>query len=132
MSLTRQDAYTTFYVDKPIWVRYNPRFLDMVSGAGVDPRVKEYFCMADYPEKAAIIKEFSINERDTGSADVQVAMLTHRINHLTGHLKIHRKDNHSRRGLILLVGQRRRLLNYISKKSYAKYQEIVKKLGLRK
>jgi small subunit ribosomal protein S15 len=88
--------------------------------------------MADYPEKAAIIKEFGINERDTGSADVQVAMLTHRINHLTGHLKTHKKDNHSRRGLILLVGQRRRLLNYISKRNYGKYQELVKRLGLRK
>ncbi|MCD6119465.1 30S ribosomal protein S15 [bacterium] len=88
--------------------------------------------MADFPEKSAIIKEYGISERDTGSSEVQAALLTHRINHLTGHLKDHKKDNHSRRGLILLVSRRRHLLNYISRKNYSKYQDLVKKLGLRK
>jgi small subunit ribosomal protein S15 len=88
--------------------------------------------MTDFPEKTSIIKEYRINERDTGSSEVQVAMLTHRINEITEHLKIHKKDNHSRRGLILLVGKRRRHLNYVSKRDYGKYQELVRKLGLRK
>lgn len=88
--------------------------------------------MAEYLDKQAIIREYAMNDRDTGSAEVQVAMLTARINHLTDHLKTHKKDNHSRRGLLMLVGQRRRLLNYISRKDYTGYQTLIKRLGVRK
>ncbi len=88
--------------------------------------------MAEYLDKQAIIREYATSERDTGSAEVQVAMLTARINHLTDHLKTHKKDNHSRRGLLMLVGQRRRLLNYISRKDYQGYQTLIKRLGVRK
>ena len=88
--------------------------------------------MADFAEKSSVMKEYGMHDHDTGSSEVQVAILTHRINDLTGHLKVHKKDNHSRRGLILMVGKRRRLLNYVSKRDYSKYQELVKRLGLRK
>ena len=83
-------------------------------------------------EKATIIKEFGVHESDTGSADTQIAVLTTRINQLTEHLKVHKKDKHSRRGLILLVGKRRRLLNYLARKDFSKYQGLLARLGLRK
>jgi len=83
-------------------------------------------------QKATIIAEFQSHSTDTGSPEVQVAILTKRINHLVEHLKFHKKDNHSRRGLLLMVGQRKRLLNYVSKKDPKRYQTIVEKLALRK
>ena len=83
-------------------------------------------------EKSTIIKEFAKNEKDTGSAEVQIAILTKEINDLTEHLKIHKKDNHSRRGLLKMVGSRRNLLNYLAKKDVQRYRDIVAKLGLRK
>jgi small subunit ribosomal protein S15 len=76
--------------------------------------------------------EHGRTENDTGSPEVQVAMLTHRINHLTEHLKEHKHDHHSRRGLLLLVGQRRRQLNYLSKKDITRYRALIEKLGLRR
>ena len=76
--------------------------------------------------------EHARSERDTGSPEVQVAMLTHRINHLTEHLKEHKHDHHSRRGLLLLVGRRRRLLNYLSTKDITRYRQLIEKLGLRR
>jgi small subunit ribosomal protein S15 len=76
--------------------------------------------------------EHARSERDTGSPEVQVAMLTHRINHLTEHLKEHKHDHHSRRGLLLLVGQRRRLLNYLARTDITRYRELIEKLGLRR
>ena len=79
-----------------------------------------------------IMTEHGRTENDTGSPEVQVAMLTHRINHLTEHLKEHKHDHHSRRGLLLLVGQRRRLLNYLSKKDITRYRRLIEKLGLRR
>lgn len=82
--------------------------------------------------KAEIIKEFATKEGDTGSPEVQVAVLSERISNLTEHLKEHKKDFHSRRGLLMLVGQRRRLLDYTKKKSEARYQELIKRLGLRR
>ncbi len=82
--------------------------------------------------KAQIIEEFKVNARDTGSAEVQIAILTERINLLGGHFKLHKKDFHSRRGLLSLVGTRRRLLNYLKKKDTKKYEEILEKLSLRK
>ena len=83
-------------------------------------------------EKQQIIKEFGVNANDTGSAPVQIAILTKEINSLTEHLKTHIHDHHSRRGLLMKVGQRRNMLNYLAKKDVAKYREVVKKLGLRK
>lgn len=83
-------------------------------------------------EKQAIIKEFAIHEGDTGSPEVQIAVLTKRINDLNEHLKTHKKDNHSRRGLLKMVGQRRGLLQYLTKVDIERYRAIVEKLGLRK
>ena len=82
--------------------------------------------------KEEIIKTYKRDEKDTGSPEVQVALLTERITELTEHLKVHKKDNHSRRGLLKMVGKRRNLLNYLAKKDVNRYREIVEKLGLRK
>lgn len=82
--------------------------------------------------KAKIIDNFKIHARDTGSAEVQIAILTERINLLGEHFKLHKKDFHSRRGLLTLVGTRRRLLNYLKNKDVKKYEEILGKLNLRK
>ncbi len=82
--------------------------------------------------KQEIIATYKREENDTGSPEVQIALLTERINELTEHLKVHTKDNHSRRGLLKMVGKRRNLLNYLSKKDLARYREIVEKLNLRK
>ena len=82
--------------------------------------------------KTEIIKNFGRDEKDTGSSEVQVALLTERINELTEHLKVHKKDNHSRRGLLQMAGKRTNLLNYLSKNDLPKYREVVEKLNLRK
>ena len=83
-------------------------------------------------KKQEIIKRFAKDEKDTGSPEVQIALLTERINELTEHLKVHKKDNHSRRGLLKMVGARRSLLKYLSDKDVQRYRDIVEKLGLRK
>ena len=89
--------------------------------------------MAFTPEtKKAIIEQYKLHEQDTGSPEVQIALLTGRINYLTDHLKERRKDFHSRRGLLMMVGQRRRLLNYLKANDIARYRQIVEKLGLRR
>lgn len=82
--------------------------------------------------KQEIIAKYATHEGDTGSPEVQIALLTDRINHLTGHLKIHKKDHHSRRGLLKMVGARRGLLNYLTKKDINRYREIIAKLEIRK
>lgn len=82
--------------------------------------------------KSDIIKEFQMHENDTGSPEVQIALLTERINYLNEHLKIHKKDHHSRRGLLKMVGQRRALLNYLMKNDFERYRTIVTRLGLRR
>ena len=82
--------------------------------------------------KSEIIKKYARSEGDTGSAEVQIAILTEEINELTGHLKVHSHDFHSRRGLLKKVGQRRSLLNYLLKENVARYRELIKNLGLRK
>ncbi len=82
--------------------------------------------------KEEIISKYKTHDTDTGSPEVQVAILTERINHLTEHFKVHKKDHHSRRGLLKLVGQRRRLLNYLKKNELVKYQEVISLLKLRK
>ena len=83
-------------------------------------------------EKTAVIEANRLHETDTGSPEVQIAVLTKRISDLTEHLKVHKKDNHSRRGLFKMVGQRRNLLNYLKKKDIERYRAIVEKLGIRK
>lgn len=82
--------------------------------------------------KQEIIKKFARSEKDTGSCEVQIAILTEEINTLTEHLKEHKHDHHSRRGLLKKVGQRRSMLNYLAKKDVQRYREVVKQLGLRK
>jgi small subunit ribosomal protein S15 len=82
--------------------------------------------------KKEIIEKFKIHEKDTGSPEVQIALLTDRILHLTEHFKTHKKDYHSRRGLLILVGKRRRLLDYLKKKDFERYLKIRKSLGLRR
>jgi small subunit ribosomal protein S15 len=82
--------------------------------------------------KKDIIDRFKLHESDTGSPEVQVALLTHRITYLTEHLKLHKKDHHSRRGLLMLVGRRRRLLNYVKGKDVQRYRSIIETLGLRR
>lgn len=82
--------------------------------------------------KTSIIEQYRVHETDTGSPEVQIAMLTERINHLNDHLKMHKKDHHSRRGLLKMVGKRRGLLDYLMKKDIERYRAIVNKLNLRK
>ncbi|MDR0837255.1 MAG: 30S ribosomal protein S15 [Propionibacteriaceae bacterium] len=86
----------------------------------------------DAEQKKQIIDEYAIHPGDTGSPDVQIALLTKRIAHLTEHLKVHKGDHHTRRGLMLLVGQRRRLLNYVAREDIAHYRELIQRLGLRR
>jgi small subunit ribosomal protein S15 len=88
--------------------------------------------MIDQAKKAEIISEYKTKEGDTGSPEVQVAILTYRINDLNEHLKIHKKDHHSRRGLLKMVGQRRNLLNYLKNKDIERYRNLIARLGLRK
>ena len=83
-------------------------------------------------EKTDIMKAYATHEGDTGSPEVQIAVLTRRINDLTEHLKTHKKDHHSRRGLLKMVGHRRNLLNYLMKKDINRYRSIIEKLGIRK
>jgi len=86
----------------------------------------------DEERKKEIITDFQTHEGDTGSPEVQVALLSGRIAYLTEHFKIHKKDHHSRRGLLKLVGQRRSMLDYLKKRDIARYRELIKRLGLRK
>lgn len=83
-------------------------------------------------KKTELIEEFKLSETDTGSPEIQIAILTYRISSLTEHLKTHKKDHHSRRGLLKMVGRRRGLLNYLQKKDVERYRSIVKRLGLRR
>ena len=86
----------------------------------------------DAETKKKIMAEYATGEGDTGSPEVQIALLSHRISHLTEHLKEHKHDHHSRRGLLLLVGQRRRLLNYLKSKDIERYRSLIERLGLRR
>jgi len=86
----------------------------------------------DVEKRSDIISNFKLHENDTGSPEVQIALLSARIEYLTEHFKVHKKDHHSRRGLLKLVGQRRRLLDYLKKKELERYRSIISRLGLRK
>ena len=83
-------------------------------------------------DKKNLIDQFKLHDMDTGSPEVQIGLFTHRISYLTEHLKIHKKDHHSRRGLLMLVGQRRRLLNYVKSNDVTRYRGIIETLGLRR
>ena len=83
-------------------------------------------------QKLEVVKQFGKSDGDTGSPEVQIALLTRRINHLTEHLREHKHDHHSRRGLLMLVGQRRRLLNYFQKRNLEGYRALIRELGLRR
>jgi small subunit ribosomal protein S15 len=83
-------------------------------------------------EKSTTITDYRLHDADTGSPEVQVALLTERINHLTEHLKTHRKDHHGRRGLLMLVGRRRRLLDYVKRNDVERYRQLIARLGLRR
>jgi small subunit ribosomal protein S15 len=84
------------------------------------------------PNKTATIAEHRLHDSDTGSSEVQIALLTERINHLTSHMKVHKTDFHSQRGLLMLVGRRRRLLDYVRRNDVERYRAIIAKLGLRR
>ena len=88
--------------------------------------------MSDVTNKQAVIKEYAKSANDTGSAEVKIALLTDRINHLTQHLKDHPQDHHGRRGLLLLVGRRRRLLDYLTRKDIEGYRALIARLGIRR
>ncbi len=98
---------------------------------GPDP-IPEEEMPIDLPPKADTISEHRLHESDTGSPEVQIALLSDRINHLTEHLKVHKKDHHSRRGLLMLVGRRRRMLDYLTGNDIERYRSIIAKLGLRR
>jgi small subunit ribosomal protein S15 len=83
-------------------------------------------------EKSELVRRFGRDENDTGATEVQIALLTQRINHLTDHLRTHKHDHHSRRGLLMLVGQRRRFLNYLQRKDLEGYRSLIRELGLRR
>ena len=95
-------------------------------------RKKEVLVMTSNDVKRGIIDQYKVHENDTGSPEVQIAVLTHRINELNTHLKDHKKDHHSRRGLLKMVGQRRNLLTYLKDKDVTRYRELIQSLGLRR
>lgn len=101
------------------------------SGRKANPKMEVPELALEQDRKKAIIEKYRIHETDTGSPEVQIALLTERINYLTEHLKVHKKDHHSTRGLLKMVGQRRGLLNYLSREEPDRYRAIVDKLGLR-
>lgn len=84
------------------------------------------------PDKTATIAEYRLHDRDTGSSDVQIAILTERINHLTDHLRVHKGDHHTRRGLMKMIGHRRRLLDYVGKNDIEHYRALISRLGIRR
>ena len=88
--------------------------------------------MLDTERKRVLIEDYRVHERDTGSAEVQIALLTERINQLTQHLRLHHKDHQCRRGLLCLVGQRRRLLSYLTREDVGRYRTVISRLGLRR
>src|SRR5437764_5718971 len=108
---------------------YHRSVLRRPAGAQLSAIPKRTFCM---PDKTTTISEYRVHDSDTGSPEVQVALLTQRINQLTEHLKVHKKDHHSRRGLLMLVGRRRRLLNYVRNNDVERYRALIARLGLRR
>ena len=103
--------------------------LPVVASGSVPFPVKVH---ARMPDKAATISDNKVHDSDTGSAEVQIALLTERIRHLTEHMKVHKKDFHSQRGLLMLVGRRRRMLDYLRRNNVDRYRAIIAKLGIRR
>jgi small subunit ribosomal protein S15 len=120
----------TVYIYKHLILRNNIKpqlslgFRQVKKKGGIVKMTKE--------RKTEVLQTYAREKNDTGSAEVQVAILTERINELTGHLRIHKKDNHSRRGLLVMVGKRKRLLRYLENKDVQRYRDIIAKLGIRK
>jgi small subunit ribosomal protein S15 len=106
--------------------------LDDIPACALHSHQKENPMSITVEEKARVIKEFATKEGDTGSPEVQVAILTSRITTLTEHFKTHKKDNHGRRGLLMMVAQRRKLLDYLKAKDEARYADLIKRLGIRR
>jgi small subunit ribosomal protein S15 len=106
--------------------------LDDIPACARNPKIKEITMSITVEEKARVIAEFATKEGDTGSPEVQVAILTSRITTLTEHFKTHKKDNHGRRGLLMMVAQRRKLLDYLKAKDEARYQSLIQRLGIRR
>jgi small subunit ribosomal protein S15 len=106
--------------------------LDDIPACARHTQSKEIPMSITVEEKARVIAEFATKEGDTGSPEVQVAILTSRINTLTEHFKTHKKDNHGRRGLLMMVAQRRKLLDYLKAKEEARYQSLIQRLGIRR
>ncbi len=98
----------------------------------VDKKGGEFFMSMTLERKKELIEQYRIHESDTGSPEVQIAILSERINYLTDHLKVHKKDHHSRRGLLKMVGHRRGLLNYLKKKDVDRYRKVIASLGIRR
>lgn len=103
-----------------------------VAGTAADGRSRQKVFRIHMPNKTATITEHRLHDSDTGSPEVQIAILTERINHLTEHFKVHKKDHHGRRGLLMLVGRRRRLLDYLRDNDVERYRALIAKLGLRR
>jgi len=115
------------YAPRLFQIKVNPEKIGMIIGPG-----GKHIRALQEETKTKIIDEYKAQDGDTGSPEVQVAMLTKRIADLTEHLKVHKHDHHSRRGLLLLVGRRRRLLNYVQKKDIERYRSLIERLGLRR
>jgi len=106
--------------------------LDDIPACAITSKFKEPPMSITVEEKQRLLKEYATKEGDTGSPEVQVAILTSRITTLTEHFKTHKKDNHSRRGLLMMVAQRRKLLDYLNAKEAGRYQDLIKRLGIRR
>jgi small subunit ribosomal protein S15 len=104
----------------------------MAFSVSIKTNFKEKYFVLDIEEKTKIIKDYKTNSKDTGSPEVQIALITHRINYLTEHFSAHKKDFHSKQGLLKLVGKRRHLLNYLKNKDINRYNKVIKKLNIRK
>lgn len=135
----RQKSKRKYLQTKPFMVIlkcYVNNHLPCVSSALADTTFLGVFKLGgnkmDKERKTQLIEQFATHEGDTGSAEVQIALLTERITHLTEHLKIHKKDSHSRRGLLKMVGKRRGLLNYLMKKDIERYRKVISELNIRK
>ena len=132
VTLKKDDVVKIEYVDPKGNSTVLKEKLNLLNGEVIDSSVMNLSALKVFVAKAKTINDFKVHERDTGSADVQVALLTQRINHLTEHLQKNLKDHSSRRGLLMMVGQRRRLLDYLHKKDVQRYQTVTKKLKLRR
>ena len=129
----KKDEFTQLFENEEFLKSVNAQVPELLNTAG-DILCAGGRCLEKLPNenKKKLIQQFKLHESDTGSPEVQVGLLTHRISYLTEHLKVHKKDHHSRRGLLMLVGRRRRLLNYVKFKDINRYRAIIETLGLKR